>query len=255
MDLIVLMKQVPDVVEELVIDDDGKALDADEVMYIPNELDEHALEQALLLKERHGGKVTVISVGGDEAKEALASAVAKGADAAIYVEAEMEGQTDNHKLASHLDGIIRGRHFDLLLTGVQAVDDLDGSLGGLLATHLALPYVGGLAKVTADPGQQITLVEKEFPGGLLGELEVAFPAILGVQSAEQPPRYVPISKVMQTKKTLELEELAGELPDVSGLAIQEMVLPEPAERAEMLEGDGEAVAARIVQLLQERGLI
>ncbi len=255
MDLIVLMKQVPDVVEELVIDDDGKALDTDEVMYIPNELDEHALEQALLLKEQHGGKITVISVGGDEAKDALASAVAKGADEAVYVEAEMEGQCDNHKLASHLDGIIKGRTFDMLLTGVQAVDDIDGSVGSLLATHMDLPYVGGLAKVSADPGRRVTTVEKEFPGGLLGEMEVTFPAILGVQSAEQPPRYVPVSKVMQTKKTLEVEELGDELPEVSGLAIQEMVLPEPAERAEMLEGDGEDVAARIVELLQERGLL
>ncbi len=159
MDMIVLMKQVPDVVEELVIDDGGKALDPDEVMYIPNELDEHALEQALLLKERHGGKITVISVGGDEARDALASAVAKGADKAIYVEVDMEGQCDNHKLASHLDGTIKERSFDLLLTGVQAVDDIDGSLGGLLATHLDLPEIGGLAKVRADPGRRVNSAE------------------------------------------------------------------------------------------------
>ncbi len=79
--------------------------------------------------------------------------------------------------------------------------------------------------------------------------------MLGVRWAEQPPRCVPVSKVMQTKKTLELEELNDELPDVSGLAIQEMILPEPTERAEMLEGDGEGIADRIVQILQERGLL
>ncbi len=255
MDILVLMRQVPDVVEELVISDEGKGLDPDEVMYIPSELDEHALEQALILKEKHGGKIIVISVGGDEAKDALASAMAKGADEAVYVEAEMEGQGDNHKLASHLTGIIKERTFDMLFTGVQAVDDLDGNLGGLLAMHLAMPYVGGLANVEVDPGRQVSIVEKEYPGSILAKMEVSFPSVLGIQSAEQPPRYVPVSKVMQTKKAMQVEEVAMVLPDISGLAIKEMILPEPAERAEMFEGDGDEIAEKIAKILQERGLI
>lgn len=255
MDNIVLMRQVPDIVEELVIDPERMGLDLDEVSFVTNELDEHALEQAILMKEQHGGKVSVLSVGGEEARGALAMAVAKGADVALHVVLEEQGQSDNHRLATFLAGMIKGWNFDLLLTGVQAVDDLDGSLGSLLATHLAMPYVGGLAAVEADPHNQRTMVHKEFPGGLLAKLEVTFPAILGIQSANQPPRYVPVSKVMQARKAMEVEALEEELPETSGLSIIQMALPEPSQRAKMLEGEADEIVDQLAVLLQERGLL
>ncbi len=253
MKYLVLQRQVPDVVEELVIADDRKALDEDEVMYITNELDDHALEQALLLKERHGGQVTVMSVGGTDARDALATAMAKGADRAVLVAVEREGHADNHQLAAYLTGFVREQDCDLILTGVQTVDELDGSLGGLLAHHLGMPYVGGLAAVELEA--ETTTVRKEYPGGLLAEMAVTSPAVLGIQSAEQPPRYVPISKVMQMKRTLEPQEFKESLPDVRGLAISGITMPEPAERAEMLGDDEEEVADRIVGLLRERGVV
>jgi electron transfer flavoprotein beta subunit len=251
----VVLRQVPDVVEELVIAADGRTLDEDEVMHVTNELDDHALEQALLLKERHGGEVTAFGVGGEEAEDALAAAVAKGADGAVRVPLEFEERGDNHRLAAHLAGALRGAGYDLILTGVQAVDEVDGCLGGLLAAHLSLPYVGGLVALDLESGGRTAVVHKEYPGGLLGAMQVELPAVLGIQSAEQPPRYVAVSRVMEARRSLQPEEVTAPVPEVSGLRIAKLSKPEAGTRAEILEGSEEAVADQIVRLLKERGLL
>lgn len=255
MKVAVILRLVPDVVEELVIADDGRSLAEDEIMYITNELDEHALEQALLLKERRGARLTAIGVGGDEARDALATAVAKGADEAVYVPLEAQDRADSHRIGAHLAGLLRQERFEVLLAGTQSIDELDGSLGGILASHLGLPYVGGLAAVDTDPSGSKATVKKEFPGGRLAVLEVSLPAVLGIQAAEQPPRYAAVSRIMQVKKSLQVKEWKAPVPDVVGVRITGLAKPEAAGRAEMIPGDAESVAARIARLLQERGLL
>ncbi len=251
----VILRQVPDVVEELVIAEDGRSLAEDDVMYITNELDEHALEQALLLKSRHPGTVTAIGVGGDAAREALASSVAKGADDAVFVPVDFVARGDNVVLSSHLAAALKAGGYDLILAGVHAADQLDAGLGGLLAARLGVPYVGGLTGVELEGGGRMAVVHKEYPGGRLGVMEVDLPAVLGIQSAEQPPRYVPVSKVMQAKRALQVREVKGPLPQVAGVSVRKLLKPESAAHAKMLEGDEEAVATQIVALVKERGLL
>lgn len=255
MDLLVVHRQVPDVVEELVVAGGGKGLDEDQVRYVGNESDDHALEQALLLKERHGGTVDVLAVGGDEAREALAMAKAKGADAVVHVAGEPRGHGDNRRLAARLADTVKSRAFDLLLTGTQAVEDLDGSLGGILAAHLGLPYVGYLAGVDLDPKRRIASVKKEYPGGVLALAEVAMPAVLGILAAERPPRYVPVSRVLQAKKSLAATEVTLPPSDTVGVSVVEFAKPDPVSRATMIAGDPEEVAESLVRILKERGLL
>src|SRR3990170_2995653 len=140
----VILRQVPDVVEELVIGEDGRSLPEDDVMYITNEFDEHALEQALILKARHAGTVTAIGVGGDAARDALATSVAKGADEAVFVPVDFAARGDNVALSAQLAAALKAGGYDLVLTGVHATDQLDAGLRGLLAVRLGIPYVGGL---------------------------------------------------------------------------------------------------------------
>lgn len=249
-----VLRQVPDVVEELVIGADGRSLSEADLMYVTNEADEHALEQALLLKARHAGKVTVFSIGGDEARDALATAVAKGADEATFVPVPFESRSDNHRLAAHLAPALASGGFDLVLTGVWTSDQLDAGLAGLLAVHLHLPYVGGLTSVTVGTDGRKAVVRKEFAGGRLGVYEVVLPAVLGMQSAEQPPRYAAMSKVMQAKRTLQAKELGGSLPEAAGLRITKLMKPDTGAKAEMLVGDAGRVAESIVRILRERGL-
>jgi len=251
----VILRQVPDVVEELVIAEDGRSLSEDDVMYITNELDEHALEQALLLKARHTGTVTAIGLGGDAARDALATSVAKGADEAVFVPIDFAARGDNCVLSAHLAAALKAGGYDVVLTGVYATDQLDAGLGGLLAARLGIPYVGGLSGVQLDAGGRKAVVHKEYPGGRLGVMEVDLPAVLGIQSAEQPPRYVPVSKVMQARRTLRVKELKGPLPQVAGVTVRKLLKPESSAHAKMLEGDEDAVAGQIVNLVKERGLL
>lgn len=254
MKIAVILRQVPDVVEELVIAEDGRSLAEDEVMHITNEGDEHALEEALILKARHAAKVTAVAVGGDDAKDALASAVAKGADEAVLVPVPSEHRGDNVRLASVLGPAMKAAGYDLILTGVWAADQVDAGLAGLLAMHLSLPYVGGVVSVSLEPNGTKGVARKEFSGGRLGLMEVSLPAVLGVQSAEQPPRYVPVSRIVQAKRTLQVKEQAEPPHVIEGIRAVKLIKSTSAAKAEMLPGDAKQVAEQIVRILRERGI-
>ena len=150
MNIVVLMKQVPDLVEGLEIDPSGKALDVASLRYILSESDDHALEQALLIKEKVGGRVEVFALNQGEARESLLTAIAKGADRAVLVDAGLDSPPDNHAAAQIFTTLLRAGQFDLVLTGVRAIDDLDGSLGGLVAGSFDLPYAALIRKAEAD---------------------------------------------------------------------------------------------------------
>jgi electron transfer flavoprotein beta subunit len=255
MDILVPIKLVPDLVEELEIAANGVALDRRFMRLIPSEQDDHALEEALLLKERHGGSVTVITLDTGDTDETLYTAIAKGADRAIKVTGESfdEGVT-NHAASSVLQAAAKDLTFDLILTGAQATDDLDGSTGPLLAARLGLPFVGYVLAVSQEDGGIV--VRKEYPGGLVAEMAVDLPAVLGISAAEKPPRYVVTSKVMEAMKSATIEEVAAGDADAKGAAeLARMYLPESGERAEMIEGGVDQVADALVALFGKRGLL
>jgi electron transfer flavoprotein beta subunit len=252
-EIVVPVKQVPDLVEELEIAPDGKGLARDWLRYRVNEFDEQALEEALLLKEEHGGRVTVVApdVGGVD--ETLYTCLAKGADRAVKVTGDFGGALSSHEAARILAQVIRGLGADLILTGVQAVDDLDGQLGPILASLLGLPQVGVVTGVALEDGRAV--VRKEYAGGLMAELEVDLPAVLGIQASRQPPRYAPVSRVRQAMKAGGLEVVQAAPAGVRGPEVLRMFKPESGAHAEMLAGDAEEVADRIVAILAERGLL
>lgn len=255
MNIVVPIKFVPDLVEELEIDASGVTLDRTFMRLIPSEQDEHALEEALLLKERHGGTVTVVTLDTGDVDETLFTAIAKGADRVVKVLGEgfAEG-INNHAASSVLQAVLKDIAYDLILTGTQATDDLDGSTAPLLAARLGLPFVGYVTGIKQEDGGIVA--RKEYPGGLVAEMEVALPAVLGIQAAENPPRYVVTSLVMQAMKTAKIEEVEAGEADSSGAAeLARMYLPEPSERAEMIEGNVDHVADALVTLLRERGLL
>src|SRR4030042_411508 len=185
MNIIVPVKLVPDLVEELTIDASGTALDTAWLRLIINEFDDHAIEQAILLKERTGAHVTVLSTNVEGVEDILFTAAAKGADRLIKINGDLESGVNNHALARAMASIIRDLKPDLILTGVQAHNDLDGSIGPLLAEHLGMPYIGYVSGVNVS-GENV-IVRKEYPAGLIGEMQALLPALLGIQAAEQPP--------------------------------------------------------------------
>jgi electron transfer flavoprotein beta subunit len=254
MNITVLTKLVPDLVEELEIDDSGTALDMTWLRMIINEVDDHAIEDAILLKERGEAHVTVVAPDMEGIDDVLYTAAAKGADRLIKLIGDFEEGVNNHALARVAAVVVKELQPDLILTGVQANNDLDGALGPLLAEYLGMPYVGYISNADVSGGKSV--VQKEYPGGLIAEMVIDLPAVLGIQAAEQPPRYVAVSKVRQSMKTAEIEEQdVAELDPSGALEVSRMFQPEVSERATMIEGDEEEVANRLIEIFTELGVL
>ena len=254
MNIIVPIKQVPNLTDELEINAEGTNLDHDALQYVLNEFDEHALEEAVLAKESAGGAVTVLGVDTTgELDGVLHTALAKGADKAAKIVGDYPRGVDSHTQAKLLADAIKAMSPDLVLTGVQAADDRDGQIGPMVAAHLGLPYVGVVTGVEVKGDKAV--VHKEYAGGVMAEFEVTLPMVVGVQAAHQPPRYAPVSKIRQIAKTAKIDEINGDASAGAGSIVRRMFKPEAAGHAEMWDSDVDKVAEKIATLLQDRGLL
>ncbi len=221
MNIIVPIKQVPDLVEELEIDSSGKDLDREWLKNKLNEFDDHALEEALLIKEDQGATVTAIAIDGDDIDKALFAAAAKGADKILKVKGDFGASVSSHVAAKSLANAIQSQSYDLVMTGVQAVDDRDGQIAVLLAHYLGIAHVSVVTGVKIS-GNTAT-VHKEYGGGLVAEFDVNLPAALGIQAASQTPRYVPVARVRRAMKTSAIEEIdGGDISVTTGSSVSRM---------------------------------
>jgi electron transfer flavoprotein beta subunit len=254
MKIVTAIQMVPDLVEDLVIDSDGKRLDPYSIRWVINEFDDYAIEQAILLKERGGGKVSILAPGIEGAEDALYAAAAKGADELIKIAGDFDTDPNNHGMARMFSSAIKMLQPDLVLTGVQSHQRSDGCLGPLLAEELDMPYIGYVSGITLADGK--ALVRKEYPGGVIAEIEVLLPAVIGIQAPDTPPRYISISKIRQVMKTSKIQEQdAGEFDLSGGVPIDELYPPQVSNQVTMIEGSVEDVAAKLVDLLKEQGII
>jgi electron transfer flavoprotein beta subunit len=189
-----------------------------------------------------------------EVDEVLFTALAKGADKAVKLAgdfASVRGLGCAQIVANYLKTLPGDT---VVLIQSQAIDDLEGEIGAYLADLLKLPYIGVVTGVASVAGGLTVL--KEFAGGMRGEFSVALPAVLGIQAAEKPPRYVPVAKVRAVMKTAKIETVDVAAPETPAvLAVDKMYKPEAGGRAAMLEGSPEEIAEKIVGLLAERGLV
>jgi electron transfer flavoprotein beta subunit len=251
MKIAVVLRAVPDPVEELELD--GEDLDRDFLGYVLNEFDDHALEEALLIKEEVGGSVTVYALGtADEVEQMLHTAIAKGADSAQKLGEDLD-PVDAHGQAAAVADALGGEGYDLILSGVQASDEIDGQVAMLIAASLGLPHVSVVVGTT--PGDGTIRVTKEYWAGITADYDVALPAVLGIQTAREAPRYVAVARIRQAQDSGALEEVDIDQPEnASGITITEMRLPEEGEGAEMIEGDEEAAAERVLEILQAAGV-
>lgn len=250
MNIVVPAKLVPDLVEELEINDDGNDLDRDFVSYKINEFCDHAIEEALQLVEAHGGTVTVMAIEREETDKALYTALAKGADKAIKITGVDEA-APTWVVAKAMCQALESIDYDVVLTGVQAADDRDGQLGVLMATFLGIPHVSVVSEIAVD-GDTLK-IQKEYSGGVMATFEVAPKVVVGVQAARETPRYAPVSRVRQIMKEAELTEFEASEPDITvGSTVRRMFTPEKGEGAQMLEGSAEDIAEKIVAAINEK---
>jgi electron transfer flavoprotein beta subunit len=250
----VLLKAVPDLVEELVLDEESGSLQYDEMSYVPSEWDDQALEEALILKEESGAQVTAIAVSTGDVDTMLFTALAKGADHVVKITGDFDASMSNWQQARVLSDYVREQDFDMVLSGVQAIDDVDGQIPGLVAGFLNWPHASVVTEVRMG-GDSKVLLRQEYSGGLVAEIEVESPVVIGVQAARKPPRYASVAKVRQVAKSVAIEEVSAGAPAGPAFADIQFVRPVAAGRAEMIEGDVDAVADRIVQILADHNLL
>jgi electron transfer flavoprotein beta subunit len=246
MRIIVLMRRIPDVVEDLEVDSAGTALSSEHLKLTLNEFDDHALEEALLIKEATGGEVTAMALDGEEADKMLFTALAKGADRALKIGGATAAGTT--QLARLFADVIGGQECDLVLTGVQAADERDGQLAPIVGALLDLPCVEVVTAVTPSDGGLV--LHKEYSGGVVAEFVVDPPAVLGIQAARQTPRYAPVSKVRQVQESATIETVAAAGGGGDGVSVVEMRPPETGEGAQMLDS-----AVEILAVLESKGVL
>jgi electron transfer flavoprotein beta subunit len=212
-----------------------------------NEWDACAVEEAIQIRERLGeGEVVVVTVGDEEAEGALRRCLAMGADRAVRVDAEPR---DPISTARALAGVVAAESPELVLTGVQSADSVQGSTGVALAELLGLPRVAVVTKIEWG-GSGPATVDRELEGGLVDVVEVDTPALLTIQTGINQPRYANLRAIKQAEQ----QEIAVVVADVGEPAyrVRRMFTPPRGAGAELLEGNAAQVAQQIAELLKER---
>ena len=258
MDIAVPIRTVPDPVEELEPDPDGTDIDREWTEFVLNEFDEHAVEEAVLLKEARdeGDTITVVALddGLADVEQILYTAAAKGVDRLVRI-TDVPSGTSTSGAASLLGSYLGDEGFDAVFTGVQSAEDRDGQLAGMLGHELDVPHVSVITEVVVDGDELV--VEKEFSGGVTATYAVETPAVLGIQAASEPPRYVAVSQIRRTMRSAEIEPVsAADLEADTGPGSEVVGLHEPERggEAEMLTGDPEETAGEVVDIMADHGL-
>ncbi len=256
MNIIVCIKRVPQTAEaEVKIAESKKDIIKDRLAFDMNESDSYALEEAILLKEKYGGSVTVVSLGYPDTEETLRIALAKGGDTAIRIKAEEVGEIDGYKTARILSSVIKNLSYDLILTGCMATDDGYSMVGQTLAELLGIPHATLVTKLeVSDKKLQIF---RELEGGLLEHLELSLPALVTIQTGINTPRFASLIAIRRAAskeiKTIGKNELPSDIDTNSTL--EELFLPPVGKRAEILTGSADEVATKIAGIIKEKGLL
>ena len=260
MDIIVCVKRVPDTAElEVEIDRSGTGIEERDLAYGINEWDNFAIEAALVLKEEHGGRVTAMTIGGEDDEEVLRRALAMGADEALHLMDSAFKGSDAQGIATILHKAISARSFDIVLTGAVSSDRSSGQVGGMLAAMLGIPQVVLATDLKVDGGK--AKVAHEVEGGLERVVELDLPALVSVQTGLNEPRYVSIRGIRKVSSMEIPVQGAGDLgldaaavgTEGAMVTVEELFLPPKGEGAEMLEGDDEEMVEQLVAKLREQG--
>jgi electron transfer flavoprotein beta subunit len=260
MNIVVCVKRVPDTTEaDVSIDKTGKDIDRSGLAFDLNEWDSNAIEEAILLKEKLGGTVTVLSMGGEESNETLRKCLAMGADEAVRLTDPAFDGSDGYATAKVLAEAIRKIPYDLIFTGTQTEDDGYGQVGVVLAELLGVPHASLVTHLEIQ--EKKVKAHRELEGGLEEVVEIDLPALLTIQTGINEPRYVSIMGIRKVAKkeikTFGVSDLNLKAEEVglagSDIRLEKIFLPPVGEGAEMLEGKPEEVARKVVDILKDKG--
>ncbi len=243
MKIVVLVKQVPDTWSDRKLREDDRTVDRDAADAVFNEMDEHGVEEALKLKEAHGGEVTVLSMGPERATETIRKALAMGADAAVHVSDEALHGSCAVGTSAALAAALRTLEFDVVIVGTEASDARVGALGAMLGERLEIPALTGARSVTIEG--TTARIERQVDAGFQ-TVEADLPVVISVIEKINEPRYPSFKGIMAAKKkpvqTLSLADLGLE-PSTVGLAgatteVVDFAPRPPKQQGEIITDDG-----------------
>jgi electron transfer flavoprotein beta subunit len=259
MDIVVCVKRVPLTEEvDLVIDERKKGIRKDQLAFVLNDWDNYAIEEAILIKEKHGGTVTAVTVGNEDDEEVLRRCLAMGADRAVRVEAGDMSRFDSYGITKILSRVVKDQPYDLIFTGVLANDDYHSMVGMMMAEELGINHANMVTAIEIEDGKARTTSELE---GGLGEVSIVhLPALLAIQTGINEPRYVSILGIRKAAKkelkVIDLSELGIADEELAPRAlIEEVYLPPETEGAQILSGDPDAIATKVVEILTKKGVM
>lgn len=248
MNILVCLKQTFDTEEKIVLKD-GK-ISEENVEFIMNPYDEYAVEEAIKLRDEHGGEVTVISVGPSRAETELRKALAMGADKAVIVDDEsLFG--DEYTISKVVAAVVKEREFDIILAGNIAVDSGSGQTGLRLAEELGIPHIGTIVKLTVGGGT--VQVERDVEGDI-EKIEAKLPILLTTQQGLNEPRYPSLPGIMKAKKKpmdrLSAADLGLDANEIAAKTeVKEILLPPKREAGRKIEGEPAEQAKQLVNIL------
>jgi electron transfer flavoprotein beta subunit len=260
MEILVCIKRVPDTSEnEITVNKEGTDIEREDLVYSVNEWDNYAVEEAIRIRDKVGGTVTVVSLGSEETEEVIRREMAMGADKGIHLmDPALEG-SDGRGVAVALKSEVKKGGFDLVLTGAQA-DDGAGQVGGMLAAMLQWPFAA-LVNHIEITGADTLRIGREIAGGNQEFSEIRLPCVLSIQTGINEPRYVGIRGI---RKVASVEipirgisdiAVAPETVGKTGARVKRIdyFTPQLGKGAEILEGSDEEIIDKLVEILKSKG--
>jgi electron transfer flavoprotein beta subunit len=248
MKIAVCIKQVVTREWQLRVNDQKTWIRDQDASFELNEPDAYALEEALRLKEKHGGEVVVCSAGPARATQVIREALARGADRAIHVEADSLATADGNAVAEALAGALKQEAVDLVLTGLQSDDQGFGQVGVVLAEKLGMPHATIIMEVQkTDAGLR---VKRELEGGWFQWVGLPMPALLTIQSGINQLRYATLKGIMAAKKK-EIRKVTPAAAAAPAQRITSIYFPEKGKKTQMLPGAPAEAARELVKRLRE----
>ncbi|MCD5323787.1 MULTISPECIES: electron transfer flavoprotein subunit beta/FixA family protein [Pontibacillus] len=256
MNIYVLMKRTFDTEEKIQID--GGRIEEEGAEFIINPYDEYAIEEAIQLRDEHGGEVTVVTIGEEESEKQLRTALAMGADQAVLINTEEDlEEGDQYTTVKILEAFFKDKEADLILAGNVAIDEASGQVGPRLAERLNFSCATTITGITVDGDK--AQIERDVEGDV-EKLETSLPLLVTCQQGLNEPRYPSLPGIMKAKKKpleeLELDDLDLEEDDVEAKTKTiEIYLPPEKEAGKVLEGEIDDQVKELVSLLQNEAKV
>jgi electron transfer flavoprotein beta subunit len=251
----VCVKQVPAKDAPLTIADGGAWIRESDIGFETNEPDTYALEEALRLKEKHGGEVVVISMGPERVKQTIKEALAKGADRGIYVADTEFFKLDPLGSARSIATAIEKENFDLILTGLQSDDQGFGQTGVLLAELLGRPHATIIMAIEMIDG--CMKLKRELEAGWFQWVELPLPAVITIQSGINKPRYATLKGIMAAKKKeiATIEQATLGVAESQTQRLERIYVPQKTKQTEFIAGTPKEAAAKLIEKLRHEARV